>query len=110
MTAAPKMATHVCGLCGEKITAPEMQLFHFMKAHKKYCTPKKKSARQVAAEKAYDAREANGIGSPLSQQTYTGRMFLRSMEKVQSAIRIELDAAREDAPQIDRMISEGGRL
>lgn len=74
--------------------------------HNKYCSPKRKSARQIAAEKAYDAREARGVSRPLARQTFTGRMFLASMEKLSDERRRQ---AREDARAVDAMANEGGR-
>lgn len=113
VTAAPKMATHVCGPCGERIEAPEMQLFHFMQLHKKYCTPKKKSAREIAEDKKLaemEERDAGRVNYSRSSTTYTGRMWRRSFEAFVSLGRRAREAAVEDEPQIDRMISEGGRL
>lgn len=94
---AEQLATHVCGPCGETIQARPSQLFHFMQLHKKFCSPKKKSAQHADREH---------YSSPLRSQSFTGRKFLARMELVIEARR---DQRAEDARAVDAMANEGGR-
>lgn len=91
--------------CGETITGEGYQAFLAMQAHRKFCTPKRKTRAQLAA----DAAREDGCGRPLLHQSYTGRMRLQSMEKIQSLLRIEAEHAPEDARAVAAMVNEGGR-
>lgn len=96
--------------CGETITGEGYQAFLAMQAHRKFCSPKRKTRAQLAAEKRDQLDEDNAVGSrPLRHQSYTGRMWLQSMEKIQSLLRIEAEHAPEDARAVAAMVNEGGR-
>lgn len=91
--------------CGETITGEGYQAFLAMQAHRKFCTPQRKTRAQLAA----DAAQEDGGGRPLLHQSYLGRMRLKRQQEVMGVLRVEAEHAPEDARAAAAMVNEGGR-
>lgn len=98
-----------CPKCGEPVVNTYAQPANIVITnHNKYCSPKKKTARQVAQEKRIEAAEEAERDRPdsswmWSDRTFTGRMLDRRVAFILAA------RAREEERAIEAMISEGGR-
>lgn len=116
MSTAPILARliFICSKCGEHVRDHHNQpnVNHY-KIHAKYCTPNRKTAKQIAADKEYDRRVQEAEDAPInyrtSRTTYTGRMFHEWGERMLALMREAESKAIADRPQIDTMINEGGR-